>query len=62
LVAQKNDTNNKNERNEMKARKLGLLGLGDDGMVYLPSGRETVRLPKWIGRRIQRVWNWLASH
>lgn len=46
----------------MKARKIGLIGLGDDGMLYTPNGHAILRIPKWIGRRLQGIWNWMASH
>ncbi len=36
-------------------RHIGLMGLGDDGMLFTPAGRELFRVPLWLGMPIQRA-------
>lgn len=34
---------------------IGLMGLGNDGMLYLPNGRKLIKLSLRIGMVVQRV-------
>ena len=40
---------------------IGLMGLGDDGMLYAPSGRRLMRLPLRLASLAQRAQHWIAQ-
>lgn len=39
---------------------IGLMGLGSDGTLYTPSGKKLFRMPKKLGRMVQRIQHWVA--
>ena len=40
---------------------IGLMGVGDDGMLFTPSGRKLFRLPMRLAALVQRVQHWVAK-
>ena len=40
---------------------MGLMGLGDDGTLYLPSGGRLIRLPMRVASIIQRLQHGVAK-
>lgn len=44
----------------MKIKALGLMGIGDDGMLYTPKGKELIRLPFWMGCWVQKIQHKVA--
>lgn len=44
----------------MRIRKIGLLGIGDDGTLYEPNGWRICQLPMRVAVLIQKFWNWLV--
>lgn len=39
---------------------IGLMGVGNDGMLYTPKGSKLIRVPMRVAVVVQRVQNWIA--
>lgn len=39
---------------------IGLMGVGDDGTLFTPSGKQLFKVPLRIAAFIQRVQHWIA--
>ncbi len=40
---------------------IGLMGVGDDGTLYSPSGRRLLRVPFRLACMIQKAQHWVAT-
>ena len=40
---------------------IGLMGVGSDGMLITPSGKNLIRVPMPLACRIQAVQHWIAQ-
>jgi hypothetical protein len=40
---------------------IGLMGVGNDGMLVTPSGRNLFRLPLRLAALVQRIQHWVAQ-
>lgn len=40
---------------------IGLMGVGDNGMLYTPSGKTLFKLPHRLAAMVQRAQHWIAQ-
>jgi hypothetical protein len=40
---------------------IGLMGVGNDLMLYTPNGQKLFRAPEWAAWRIQSIQHWIAQ-
>jgi hypothetical protein len=45
----------------MKLKFTGLMGVGNDGTLYTPSGNKLIRLPLYLAFRVQAIQHWYAQ-
>jgi hypothetical protein len=45
----------------MKALRIGLMGLTNDGILVTPSGTQLFSVGQWLGSKVQRIQHWIAQ-